>query len=233
MQVDMINVLAIITARGGSKGIPGKNIKLLAGKPLITYVIEAANGSKLEHCIVSTDDQAIADVAVQVGGNVPFMRSVELAQDNSKSIDVAVDALTKYEETAGVKFDYVMILQPTTPFQVSEDINAALELADEKKPDSVVSLERLSDISLDKLKRLEDDEVLPAVTTEEEGTPRQQREQLYRRNGAIYMTRRDVLLAGSLFGSKTLGFVMPPERSVDINEPLDFEFAEFLANKAK
>ena len=114
-------ILAVITARGGSKGIPGKNIKLLGGKPLIVYSIEAAKKSKLiTHAIVSTDDEAIAKVAREFGAEVPFMRPSELSGDKVKHVPVMRHAILLMEEKLGVIFDYVAILQPTSPFRLPD-----------------------------------------------------------------------------------------------------------------
>lgn len=228
----MLKTLGIITARGGSKGIPRKNIRDCNSVPLIAHTIKAANGSRLTDCIVSTDDNEIAEISKKYGGKVPFLRPAELANDSTPTLPVIIHALGKYEQITGQKFDYVMILQPTSPLRTSEDINKAIEIADEKKPESLVSLVQLTDLPLDKLKNFENGLVQPAIAEEKEGVRRQDRKMLYRRNGAIYLTRRDILLEKKrVFGDEIMGFLMPEERSVDINSELDLAFAEFLMKK--
>jgi CMP-N-acetylneuraminic acid synthetase len=123
-----LRVLGIIPARGGSKGLPGKNIKLLNGIPLIAYTIKEAIKSKLEECIVTTDSEEIASISRLYGGNVPFIRPIEIATDNASSIDVVLHALNFMKEHKNKEYDAIMLLQPTTPFRDSEDINQALDL---------------------------------------------------------------------------------------------------------
>src|SRR3989338_4985887 len=123
-------ILAVITARGGSKGIPGKNIKLLGGKPLLVYSIDAVKKSKLiTHAIVSTDDKKIAEVAKKFGGEVPFLRPRKLAEDKTPHVPVMKHAIEFMEKKLGVAFDYAVILQPTSPFRLSEDIDRTNETA--------------------------------------------------------------------------------------------------------
>lgn len=223
-----MKTLAIITARGGSKGIPRKNIKECGGKPLIAYTIEAALTSRITATIVSTDDQEIASIAKEYDAEVPFMRPAELSQDKTPSLPVIQHAVAEYEKMTGVRYDYVLTLQPTSPLRTAADINTGLDLAAHHNPESVVSLVSLGDFSLGKLKKLDGNLVLPAFENEQEGQRRQDMDTIYRRNGAFYLTRRDILDQDTLYGKETLGFVMPAERSIDINEPIDFEFADFL-----
>ncbi|MCI0533120.1 acylneuraminate cytidylyltransferase family protein, partial [bacterium] len=137
----MIKTLGIITARGGSKGIPRKNIKELMGKPLIAYTILAAKGSALlSRAIVSTDDAEIAEIARMHGADVPFMRPAELAEDASTSIAVVQHAVSWIRENENEIYDYVMILQPTSPLRTAEDIDACIKIADETHADSVMSM---------------------------------------------------------------------------------------------
>lgn len=225
--------IGIITARGGSKGIPRKNIKQLAGKTLIAYTIEAARASQcLTRCIVSTDDEEIASVARTYGAEVPFMRPAELAQDKSGSIEVVQHALQWLKEQEGQTFDYAMILQPTSPFRTAGDIDACIKKIVDTGADSVMSMMELTDFALKKLKRLEGDLIVPFV--EDEGRTSAARSDLakvYKRNCAIYLTRTDLIMKGDLFGQVSRPYVMPRERSVDINEPVDFELAEFLMQR--
>ena len=227
--------LGIITARGGSKGIPRKNIKPLSDKPLIGWTIESARTSKfLTRCIVSTDDEEIVQIAKTLGGDAPFMRPADLAQDQSASIPVVQHALTWMKEHEGQIFDYAMILQPTSPFRTAEDIDACIEKIVDTEADSVMSMVELSDFSLKKLKKIEHDLIVPLQ--EDEGKTSARRddsEKVYKRNCAIYLTRTDLIMVGDLFGNVSRPHVMPRERSVDINDPLDFELAEFLMSRRK
>lgn len=230
----MIKTLGIITARGGSKSIPRKNIIDLAGNPVLAYSIEAALHSKLDDVILSTEDEEIAKVGRKHGVQVPFMRPPELAQDDTPHVPVLKHALLEYEKISGQHFDYILTIQPTSPLRSSDDIDQAIEIAESEKPDCVVSLEKYTDLSIEKLKYLEEDgRVVSAIEDEKklEGLARQKRRPLYRRNGAIYLTKREILIGGSVYGEKVLGFEMPAERSIDLNGPIDLELAKYFLGK--
>ncbi|MFA5133292.1 MAG: acylneuraminate cytidylyltransferase family protein [Patescibacteria group bacterium] len=229
--------LAVITARGGSKGIPRKNIKDLGGKPLIAWTIQAAAGSKyLDYFLVSTDDAEIAEISKKYGAPVPFMRPEELANDGAKSIPVIQHALTWLKENKKEEFDYVMILQPTSPFRHPEDIDACIEKAVITGADSVMSMYKLTNFSLAKIKKIEDDLILPfidGIDEDKESGSRNTQAPAFKRNSAIYLTRADLIMQGDLFGKVSRAYMMPGEFSVDIDEPRDFEFAEFLSHRYK
>lgn len=227
-------ILGIITGRGGSKGIHRKNIKHLAGKPLIGYTIEAAKGSKyLDYFLVTTDDEEIAAVARSFGAPTPFLRPAELATDTAKDIPVLQHAINWLKEKQGKEFDYVMMLHPTAPLRLSEDIDNSIEKIVDTDADSVFSMKKMTDFALPKLKILEDDKILPLI--EEEGRetkPRNATRAVYKRNCAIYLTKTNLIMDGDMFGSNSRAYIMPEERSVDINEPFDFKLAEFLIKNA-
>lgn len=226
-------ILGVITARGGSKGIPGKNIKLIHGKPLIAYTIEAArHSSYLTRCIVSTDYEDIASISKEYGADVPFLRPSSLAQDTSTSIDVILHALMWCEQQ-GEQYDYVMVLQPTSPLRTAKDIDACITLIVERNVDSVMSMVELSDFSLKKLKKIDKDGcIVPFMQDEGElSSRRQDLEPVYKRNCAIYLTKTSFIKEHDLFGNVSLAYVMPPERSIDINDPIDFDLAEFFIGK--
>ncbi|MCI0566097.1 acylneuraminate cytidylyltransferase family protein [bacterium] len=231
----MIKTLGVITARGGSKGIPRKNIKELMGKPLIAYTILAAKGSALlSRAIVSTDDAEIAEIARMHGADVPFMRPAELAEDASTSIAVVQHAVSWIRENENEIYDYVMILQPTSPLRTAEDIDACIKIADETHADSVMSMKELDDFAPKKIQKIEDGIIFPLF--EDEGKASARRQDLpkaYKRNTAIYLTKTDVIMTGDLFGKISRAYIMPAERSLDINRPIDFEFAEFWLKKLK
>lgn len=221
-------VLAVITARGGSKGIPKKNIKELGGKPLIVWTIEAARASKfLTDVIVSTDDAEIAAVCRSAGANVPFKRPEELSTDAAKSIPVIQHAI-EFQAWLGKTYDYVMILQPTSPFRTADDIDACIQKIIDTNCDSVMSMVKLVDFSVAKLKRLDDqDKILPLHESEgAESKSRHDLDAVYKRNCAIYLTKTELILNNDLFGQDSRAYVMSAEHSVDINVPIDFMIAE-------
>ena len=222
-------VLGIIPARGGSKGLPRKNIRSLAGKPLIAWSIEAGlQSSWIDELIVNTDSPEIAAVAREYGAQVPFLRAPELATDTATTMDVLVDTFDWYENQ-GRSFDLVILLQPTSPLRTKDDIDQALQVYREKQAEAVVSVcpvehhpfwsNRLpADGCLDKFLRPE------AINT-----PRQQLPEYYHLNGALYLAAIDRLRElNSFFGPRTYAYVMPRERSVDIDTLLDLHLAEIL-----
>ncbi len=226
-------VLGIIPARGGSKGIAQKNIRPLLGKPLIYWTIEAAQKSAfLTRCIVSTDDVQIAELSRAAGAEVPFMRPDEISQDRSTAIEFMQHAVTSLADLDDISYDYVMVLQPTSPLRTSEDIDACIEMIVDSGADSVMSMYELTDMSLAKLKYIENGVITSAVSNEGTASARRQdAEPIYKRNCAIYLTRTDLVMEGDIFGADSRAYVMPEDRSVDINEPIDFEFASFLLKR--
>ena len=226
-------ILAVITARGGSKGVPRKNIRPVCGKPLIAYSIETALTvrDRLYRIVVSTDDPEIAEVSRQYGAEVPFMRPLELAADKTPTLPVLQHAVRFVEAQDRVLLDWILLLQPTSPLRVAEDILAALELARAGGCDSVISVVQVATHPLF-IKRIENDQLLPFSESfaEKEGTRRQDaRPPAYVRNGAIYLTRRDVLMErNSIWGGSIRPYVMPPERSVNVDSELDLIVAELM-----
>jgi len=228
-----LRTLGIITARGGSKGIPRKNIRKLNGKPLIWYMIQAANESKLlTRCIVSTDDEEIAQIAREAGGDVPFMRPAELAQDDTRDLPVLQHAVNWLKEHDSEEYDAVMMLHPTSPLCRGEDIDACITLMTGTDADSVMSMVQVTDFAPQKLKTIRDDRILPFLEEEgKETLPRDAGPAVYKRNAAIYLTKTPLIMDEDLFGDKSMAYVMPPERSVDLNTELDFALAELLLQK--
>jgi len=224
--------LAIIPARGGSKGVPRKNIRPLAGKPLIVYTIEAALAVRhlLYRIIVSTDDQEIASVACQHGAEVPFVRPAELSGDGVPTAPVLQQAVRFVEQQDGVQVRWVLLLQPTSPLRSPQDIEVALSLAEEGETDSVISVVQVSAGHPIQMKRIENDRLLPYCIEEKEGIRRQDLlPHAFLRNGAIYLTKRDVLMeTNSIWGRSIRPYVMPEERSVNIDGELDLKMAEMI-----
>lgn len=227
-----LRVLGVITARGGSKGVPRKNIRPLGGKPLIAWTIDAARRSALlTDFLVSTEDEEIARVSREHDAPVPFLRPAELATDEAKSIPVVQHALDWLAREQDTSYDAVMILQPTSPFRTAGDIDAAIRLLAETGADSVMAMVKLEDFSPMKLKRIASDgRILPLFGDEgRESAQRHAGEEVFKRNCAIYLTRTATFSRGDLFGADSRAYVMPSERSVDINTPFDFLVAETLA----
>lgn len=221
-----MKTLGLIPARSGSKSVPNKNIVMLCGRPLIAYTLEAAaRASHLDRCIVSTDAEEIAAVCRAHGGEVPFLRPKELAADDTPTLPVVLHAL----ETLGESYDAVMVLQPTSPLRTSQDIDAAISLLDANPvADSVISVVKVGDHHPARMKYLEDGYLVdPSFAEAHEGQRRQDLLPLYLRNGAIYLTRTRVLLDQKTFkGRRSLAYVMPEERSVNIDGPFDLWVAE-------
>ncbi len=227
-------ILAVITARGGSKGIPGKNIKSLGGKPLIAYTIEVAKRSKLiTHLIVSTDDEQIAAVCREYGAEVPFIRPKELAQDNTPHLPVMQHATDFMEKKLGITFDIVVILQPTSPFRTVEDLDDTIQKLIDAGAESAVSVCEIEGRHHPmKVKKLEGDRILP-YTIDENVTRRQDLPVAYKRSGAVYAFKRDVLMKENrtFFDGHVVGYIVPALRSIDIDTPLDWIEAEYLLSE--
>lgn len=225
-------ILALIPARGGSKGVPRKNIRAVCGKPLIAYTIEKAQAvSHLFHrIIVSTEDEAIAAVAQQYGAEVPFLRPPELARDETPMVPVVQHAIRFVENQDQVALDWVCLLQPTDPLRTSEDIEEAIRLGQEGTCDSVISVTQVFAVHPILMKRIEDGYLQFYCIEEKEGTRRQDYDPpAYMRNGAVYLTRRDILMQQhSIWGEKIRPYVMPAERSVGIDSELDLKLVELL-----
>lgn len=230
-----LNILGVITARGGSKGIPGKNIKILGGKPLIAYTIDIAKKSKLiTHLIVSTEDEKIIEVAKKYGAEVPFVRPKELAEDNTPHLPVMQHAIKFMEEKLGIVFDYIVIFQPTSPFRIPEDIDNTLKKLIENKADSAVTLMEVGNYHPMRIKKLEGDRVLDYCMAEEEGIRRQDLPVAYKRSGAVYAMTRDLIMKNNrLYGDFNVGLAVPQERSIDIDEPMDWLKAEYMLKDLK
>jgi CMP-N-acetylneuraminic acid synthetase len=230
-----MNVLAVIPARGGSTTLPRKNILPFCGKPMIAYSIEAAlsarrSGASIDRVIVSTDDAEIADISRKFGADVPFMRPPELAAADTPSLPVVQHAIAFAEQERAAMYDWVLLLQPTSPLRTEDDILAALHLVTEPGTTAVISVTGANTSHPKKLKLIEGGILRPF---QDDGFQPARRQDfgydVYKTNGAIYLARRDVLMQeGSFYGDCPRPLIMPPERSVDIDTKLDFDMAEFL-----
>jgi len=221
--------LALIPARSGSKGLPNKNIKLLHDRPLIAWTIEAAIASGVfSKVIVSTDSEEIADISVKYGAQAPFIRPDSLASDSAKGMDVVIHAMGWMEQHGHV-FDSIALLQPTSPLRNAEDIVNVVKMCAEKKANAIVSVVECehhpfwsnllpSDLSMSNF-----------IDCRAKNTNRQDLPRFYRLNGAIYMAKWEYLKATpNWFSDKTYAYIMPRERSVDIDDMIDFRLAEII-----
>jgi CMP-N-acetylneuraminic acid synthetase len=233
-----MRTLAIITARGGSKGIPRKNIKPLCGKPLLYYTAEAALAARrLSRVVLTTDDPEIAEVGRTCGLDVPFLRPKELAADDSPSLPTVQHAVG-FLEGQGDYYDAICLLQPTSPLRQAADIDACIELLEDSGADSVVTVLAVPvQFNPHKLYLQDDHGFLYLSTGRAE--PIVRRHDLppaFRRDGSVYLTRRGVVMEShSLYGARVKGLLMKGDRSVDIDSPEDWQMAEtlLLARNAK
>ena len=230
MNPETSSKVAIIPVRGGSTGTPRKNIRLLASKPLLWYIVQASKGARLiDLVVVSTEDEEITNFAKTLDVEV-FRHPASLSTDTSPSFGVIQWALNELERR-GINPEICVLLRATSPFCQSSDIDAALTLL-ESNPwaDSVVSVSLAVGVHPIKLKRLSSDGRLLDVFGNEGGTPirRQDLEPLYQRNAAIYVSKPELIKGGRLWGSNCLAYVMPEERSLNINTPFQFKLADLL-----
>lgn len=222
-------ILGFIPARAGSKSVPGKNLRLLAGKPLIVHTIKTARASGVfDYLLVSTDGDEIARVAREAGVEVPFMRPAALATDTARGIDVLAHAMAWCEEH-GHFFDWVMVLQPTSPLRDVADILGACRLMLERKARSVISVCEVDHHPWWCNTLPEDLNMENFIRPEILGLNRQELPVFYRLNGAIYLGEWEFFKKGdSFYGPRTFAYIMPKNRSVDIDTEVDFLLAEML-----
>jgi len=221
--------LAIIPARSGSKGLINKNIKLLNGKPLLVYSVEAALASGIfTEVYVSTDSEEYAQIALAYGGNVPFLRSPATATDKASSWDVVREALDQYKQIKKT-FDMVTILQPTSPLRKAEDIQNAYQLYQDKNANAVVSVCEVDHSPLWCNTLPGDFSLKEFIQKEINDLPRQELITYYRINGGIYMVKSNYLLqSGNLYDSGCYAYVMDKIRSIDIDDEFDFKITEAI-----
>lgn len=230
-----MKVLAVVPARGGSKGVPGKNVRPLVGRPLLAYTSDCIRASRrITRALLSSDDAEILAVGRQLGLEAPFVRPASLAGDHVPSADVALHALGHVEQEEGEVYDAVVLLEPTAPLRTAEDIDAALDALLASDADSVVSVCRVEAPHPGKMQVIEGGVLKPFMPDIwRDGIPRQKLFPVYFLNGAVYAVRREILQrTGSLWGARTLAYVMPPERSVNIDAALDFRIAEALLTQS-
>jgi len=228
-----LKVLGIVPARRGSKRLPRKNMQLLGSKPLVAWSIEAARGARrLDRLVVSSDDPEVLDLAARYDATLPLVRPAELAADDSPAIDYVRHAVAELEGAGQGPFDAIAILQPSSPFTASTDIDATIELLAASGADSAVSVVQLDHaIHPLKMKVLDGNRLLPYLEEERGRMAAHELPEIYVRNCSVYVTRRASIERGLVIGDDCRGYVMPRERSLDINEELDLQFAEFLLSR--
>lgn len=227
----MSNILCTICARGGSKGVKNKNIKELNGKPLIAYTIEQAKVSGLfEHIVISTDSDDIANIAKQYGAEVFFKRSSEIASDTAGKLDVIKDAFKRSEEHYNKTFDYLIDLDATAPLRIVEDIiNSFKQFKQNDNDNLITAMPSRRSPYFNLVEQDKDGKVYLSKKLDNSIVRRQDAPKSYDMNASIYIWKRDIILnENSIFLEKTGLYVMPEERSIDIDNELDFKFVEFL-----
>jgi CMP-N,N'-diacetyllegionaminic acid synthase len=220
--------IAIIPARSGSKGVIDKNIKELNGKPLIAYSIEAAiNSGCFDTVMVSTDSEYYANLSRTFCADVPFLRSAATSSDSASSWDAVIEVISNYEEL-GMLFDTFCLLQPTSPLRTAEDIISAYEVFTSHDASVVVSMTELEH-PLSWCGTIENDNSIENFTPLEQMGRRQLQIKYYRPNGAVYVQNtRDFMKNQYLYRKGSYAYIMPKERSLDIDTDEDFRYAEFL-----
>lgn len=227
-------MLAIIPARGGSKGVHGKNIKELCGKPLIAYTIEAARkAEEIDRVVVTTDSQEIAEVALQYGAEIPFMRPSYLAGDDSSAVDVYLHAVEFLEERDGIRADKFAVLLPTAPLRDAYDIDLAIRTMKKNICTTLISVVE-ADVPVSWYYRMNENMVIKNAGFDVDNAikNRQMNCKYYVPNGAIYLLDYRLLKTKrTYYTDDTIGYVMEKRKSVDIDTESDFEYAEYLMKK--
>ncbi len=226
-----MNRLCTICARAGSKGVKNKNIKTLCGKPLISYSIEQAIESNLfNHVVVSTDSDEIIDISTKLGADVFFKRSPDLSSDTAGKIAVIRDAFQKSELHFNTQFDTLFDLDATSPLRTNEDLLASLKIFEEEGNDNLITaMPSRRSPYFNLIERDSLGKVTLSKTHSSKINRRQDSPATYDLNASIYIWKREAILKNdSIFGENTGLYVMPEERSIDIDTELDFKFVEFL-----
>lgn len=225
-----MRVLGIITARGGSKGIPRKNLYPILGKPLLQYTTEVALASKLDRVVLSTDDDEIAAIGLKLGVDVPFMRPPELAMDETPTVPVLIDVVKKLE-AQGDFYDAIFTLQPTDPLRIVSDIDGSISLMISSNADSVISYSEIGSFHPARICQIDSNDNVFEFDYSKHftGIRRQEFPKLYLRDGSVYLTRKDILLnEQSIKGLNCKAWIIPSERAWGIDESRDLVIVEAL-----
>lgn len=233
-----MRILAVVPARGGSKGVPGKNIRPILGKPLMAYTIESGLKSKrITDLVVSTDSEEIRNIALQYGAQAPFLRPAELSGDRALAIPTIQHAVLEMEKLKGYEYDYIIMLQPTSPMKTAEDIDQALDKLIAEKADGIISVVNVDNNHPMKMKVFlgedgKDGKLVDYSPPPYENCPRQLLPPVFIVNGALYATKRDVFMNKNSFqGDTCIGFEMPHSKSINIDTEFDFLLAEYELKK--
>ena len=225
-------MLALVPARGGSKGLPGKNLAIFNGLPLVAHTVGTALEANLvDRVFVSTDCDKIQAAALDAGASSLGLRPAHLAADESAAIDVYIHFLDEIERKFGTRLDSILILQPTSPLRLSLDVDRAIELFERTKADSVVAYTE-SKQPLSWHKKVDGDGKLISIF-EESKLNRQHYERTFYPNGAIYIFKTALLRSGHYYSEASYAYVMPWERSIDIDFEADLNLAELLSSSSK
>ncbi|MEG2058903.1 MAG: acylneuraminate cytidylyltransferase family protein [Lachnospiraceae bacterium] len=226
-----MRTIAIIPARSGSKGLVNKNIKMLAGKPMIAYTIEACIASGCFDVVhVSTDSEEYGRIAKHYGAEVPFLREENLASDSATTESVIKSVLQKYREMEGGdrEFSHFAIMQPTSPLRTAEDIREAFALLKEKQADSVIGICQMEHSPLWS-NTLPDSHSMEGFLSQTNNRERHEFDTYYRINGAMYLVKTDIYTDHmAMYGPRSYGYIMNKSHSVDVDDAFDFRFAEVL-----
>lgn len=227
--MEKLKVMGVIPARGGSKGLRRKNVKLLGDKPLIAHTIEAARKSNyLDRVIVTTDDEEIREVGLAYGAESPFMRPRELAQDESLTVDALIHCVEYMRKQENYQPDYICLLQCTVPLRNSEDIDGCIEKCISSTYDACLTICE-AESNPYWMKVLDKEKLNPLMKQQGTILRRQELPVVYQLNGAVYVIKTEELLRSkSVHIENTTGYVMPVERSIDIDSELDFIIAESI-----
>ena len=234
--IDGKSVIAVIPARGGSKGLPGKNIKLLCGKPLIAWSIKAGLDSRyIDTVVVTTDSREIADIALMYGAEVPFLRPVELATDASTTFDAVKHTLNYYQDELQKKYDYLVLLEPTSPLREDDDIDNMLNKLQNKiiTADSIISIGEVHEHP-SIMKRIDGEMLLPYITNLVQTTRRQDNSPAYFPYGVAYITKVDVFFKEKTFyTSRSCYYKIKRYQCYEIDDFFDFISIEGIMNYRK
>ncbi|MCX6050944.1 MAG: acylneuraminate cytidylyltransferase family protein [Campylobacterales bacterium] len=227
-----MKILCTICARGGSKGVKNKNIRVINSKPLIAYTIEQAKESKLfEHIVVSTDSDAIADISKQYGAEVFFKRDAKMASDTAGKLEVIRDAFIRSEEYYNEKFDYLIDLDATAPLRDVQDIiNSFEQFLDADNDNLITAMPSRRSPYFNLIEQDKDGKIFVSKSLNETILRRQDSPKTYDMNASIYIWKRDTIRNNysTVFLENTGLYIMPEERSIDIDSELDFKFVEFI-----
>jgi CMP-N,N'-diacetyllegionaminic acid synthase len=225
------SVLALIPARAGSKGLPGKNTRPLLGKPLISWSIETALKTKyIDEVVVSTDSSEIAELARKAGASIPFIRPEELATDNSTSVDVAIHALSELLALSGTKYDLIVLLEPTSPIRKTTDLETMLEklVSSTSNFDGIISLGEVREHPI-YMKKLNGDRFINLIKDSESTSRRQDNEPIYFPYGIAYIVKCSTLeTERTFYPVNCTYYIVEPDQCYEIDSILDFVFVESL-----